>query len=234
MVRKPRRPIPAARIARRRTVVTSSIERVSAYKELSPWAVFAFSELSRILFLAVFFGGKWLFEVRPLTPDARLPTFQRVNPEDPRVKLQQSSVSDDDPVRDRLRKEVLDYAKALRDDPCNKTLRAHYVKAAIDYVRAWISIAPCLGTHTCRGSDSPLMDRAAHAFGSPRDLRVRDAMQAVHAKGIFGPADFPKDTVRLVADLAADGSINPAAETREFRHIKAQFGDPPQRADCGH
>jgi hypothetical protein len=187
-----------------------------------------------VLFLAVFFGGKWLLEVRPLKPDPRLPTFQRVNPDDPRVKLEQSSVSDDDPTRDRLRKEVLDYAKALRDDPCNKTLKTHYVKAVIDYVRAWSSIAPCLGTQTCRGSDSPLVDRAAHAFGSPRDLRVRDAMQAVHAKGIFGPADFPKDTVHLVADLAADGSVNPLAETREFRRIKAQLGDTAQRADCGH
>jgi hypothetical protein len=187
-----------------------------------------------VLFVAVFFGGKWLLEVRPLKPDPRLPTFQRVNPNDPRVKLQQSAVSDDDPTRDRLRKEVLDYAKALGDDPCNKTLKTRYIRAVIDYARAWISIAPCLGTRTCGGSDSPLIDRAAHAFGSPLDLRVRDAMQAVHAKGIFGPADFPKDTVRLVSDLAADSSINSAEETKQFRHVSAQFGDSPRRADCGH
>jgi hypothetical protein len=187
-----------------------------------------------VLFVAVFFGGKWLLEVRPLKPDPRLPTFQRVNPNDPRVKLQQSAVSDDDPTRDRLRKEVLDYAKALGDDPCNKTLKTRYIRAVIDYARAWISIAPCLGTRTCGGSDSPLIDRAAHAFGSPLDLRVRDAMQAVHAKGIFGPADFPKDTVRLVSDLAADSSINSAEETKQLRHVSAQFGDTPRRADCGH
>ena len=41
-------------------------------------------------------------------------------------------------------------------------------------------------------------------------------MQAVHAKGIFGPADFPKDTVHLVADLAADGSLRPDT-ARVFR-----------------
>jgi hypothetical protein len=193
-----------------------------------------FVAIVAVLFLAVFFGGKWLLQVKPLKPDARLPTFQRINPDDPRVKLEQSSASDDDPVRDRLHKEVLDYAKALGDDPCNKTLKAHYINAVIDDTRAWISIVPCLGTHTCSGSDSPLLDRAAHAFGSPLDLRVRDAMQAVHAKGIFGPADFPKETVHLVATLAADPSINPAEETKEFRHVKAQFGDAPQRADCGH
>ena len=140
-----------------------------------------FAGIVVVLFLAVFFGGRWLFEVRPLKPDGRLPTFQRVNPDDPRVKLEKSSISDDDPTRDRLRKNVLEWAKPLKDDPCNKTLRAHYVKAATDYALAWISIAPCLGTQTCGSWDSSLTERARHACGSPLDLRVRDAMQAVHA-----------------------------------------------------
>jgi hypothetical protein len=187
-----------------------------------------------VLFLAVFFGGRWLLEVRPLKPDPRLPTFQAVNPDDPRTKLEKTSVSDDDRTRDRLRKEVLDYAKPLSDDPCNKTLRAHYIKAVNDYARAWIGIAPCVGTQTCGSSDSSLIERAQHAFGTPLDLRVRDAMAALHAKGIFGPADFPKDTVHLVAELAADPSVNSARETKEFRRVKAQLGDMPQRTDCGH
>jgi hypothetical protein len=193
-----------------------------------------FAGIVAILFLTVFFGGKWLLEGRPLKPDPRLPNFQQVNPEDPRIKLEKTSVSDDDPTRDRLRKEVLDYTKPLGDDPCNKTLRAHYVKAVTDYARAWISIAPCLGTRTCGGSDSPLIERAAHAFGSPLDVRVRDAMAAVHAKGIFGPADFPKETIRLIGELAADPSINSAKDTKEFRRVKAELGDTPQRTDCGH
>jgi hypothetical protein len=192
-----------------------------------------FAGIVVVLFLAVFFGGRWLFEVRPLKPDARLPTFQRVNPDDPRVKLEKSSVSDDDPTRDRLRKDVLEWAKPLKDDPCNKTLRAHYVKAATDYARAWISIAPCLGTQTCGSWDSSLTERAHQAFGSPLDLRVRDAMQAVHAKGIFGPADFPKETIHLLAALAADPSINPPEQTKEFRHVMAQRDDTPRRVDCG-
>lgn len=121
-------------------------------------------------------------------------------------------------MRDRLRNEVLDYAKALADDPCNGTLKAHYIKAVTDYARAWISIVPCLGTHTWGGSDSRSLDRAAHAFGSPLDLRVRDAMRKVHAKGVLGIGDFPKDTVSLVSEMAADGSINPNADPR-FRSI---------------
>lgn len=171
-----------------------------------------------VLFLAVFLGVKWLFEVHPLQPDSRLPTFHHVDADSPRIKLEQSSVSDNDPTRDRLRSEVLDYAKALGDDPCNGVLKAHYIKAVTDYARAWISIAPCLGTHTCSGSNSPNMDRAARAFGSPLDLRVRDAMHKVHAKGVFGIGDFPKETVSLVSELAADGSINPAADPR-FRRV---------------
>lgn len=178
-----------------------------------------FATIAVVLFLAVFLGGRWLLQVRPLQPDARLPTFQHVDADSPRIKLEQSSVSDNDPTRDRLRNEVLDYAKALVDDPCNAVLKAHYVKAVIDYARAWISIAPCLGTHTCGGSDSRYIDRAAQAFGSPLDLRVRDAMRKVHAKGVFGIGDFPKDTVVLVSQLAADGSINPAADPNVVRRM---------------
>ena len=62
------------------------------------------------------------------------------------------------------------------------------------------------------------MDLAAQAFGSPLDLRVRDAMQKVHARGVFGIGDFPQDTVALVSQLAADGSVNPHADPR-FRSM---------------
>jgi hypothetical protein len=185
------------------------------------------------LFLAVFLGMKWMLTVKPLQPDARIPTFHRVDKDSAEYKLQQSSVSDNDPTRDRLRNEVMDYAKALADDPCNQILKANYIKAAVAYVRAWIAIVPCLGTQSCRGTDSTLLDRGAQAFGSPLDLRVREAMQRVHAKAVFGSADFPKDTVFMVAGLAADASINSVAETREFRHVSSQFGDDT-RQDCGH
>jgi hypothetical protein len=144
-----------------------------------------------ILFIAVFFGGKWLLEVRPLRASAWLPTYHRADKQDePHLKLEKTSASDNDPTRDRLRTEVLDYAKALGDDPCNGILKMHYIKAVTDYVRAWISIAPCLGTHSCRWSDSPRMDLATRAFGSPLDLRVRDAMQKVTARACSASATF--------------------------------------------
>jgi len=199
-------------------------------------ALLRFAGLTAGLFVAAFFGVQWLFAVKPLTPDARVPTFQHVDTTMPRYQIEQSSVSDNDPTRDRLRNEVRDYAKALKDDPCNPVLKANYIKAVTAYARAWIAIAPCLGTETCRNADSAQLDRGRQAFGSPLDLRVREAMAAVHAKASFGPADFPKDIVHLVANLAADSSINSAEETKEFRRVKAQLGGDEggaRRQDCG-
>ncbi len=171
-----------------------------------------FFGLAAGMFVAVYFGMHWLLTVRPLQPDARLPTFHHVDTNDPRYKLEQTAVSDDDPTRDRLRHELLDDAKYLADDPCNDMLKRSYIKAANDYAHAWLSIAPCEANHTCRGSDSPAMDRAAQAFGSPLDLRVREAMQKVHSKRIFKLGDFPNDTALLIANLARDGTINPLAD----------------------
>jgi hypothetical protein len=196
-----------------------------------------FFGLAAFMFAAVFLGVSWLFRVEPLKPSARIPTFHQVDKDDPLQKLAQTSVSDEDPTRDRLRHDVLDNAKALSDDPCNSQLKRWYIKAVVAYARAWISIAPCVATRTCGSGDSQKLDRAEQAFGSPLDVRVRDAMTHLHAKGIFGPADFPKDTARLVAELAADGSINSAADTKEFRHMEARLGGgdaPTSRQDCGH
>jgi hypothetical protein len=222
-----------------------------------------FLGLAAGMFAAVFFGMKWLFTVHPLKPDARLPAFQQVDKDSPRFQLEQSSISDDDATRDRLRHEVLDGAKALDDDPCNDVVKGHYVKAVNDYARAYVAIAPCLGTRSCRASDSAKIERAQHAFGSPLDRRLREAMIKVHAKATFKLGDFPNDTAPLVAEMAADSEINPrvnpppsdgAIDPRDPRaysrlngkdavqpqrgmpigEIRAQLGDPRQRRDCGH
>lgn len=211
-----------------------------------------FLGLAAGMFAAVFFGMRWLLTVHAMQPDARLPTFQQVDKDSPRFQLEQSSISDDDPTRDRLRHEVLEDAKSLNDDPCNPTLKARYIRAVNDYAHAWISIAPCLGNHTCHsGADSALMDRAAHAFGSPLDHRVREAMVAVHAKASFKLGDFPNDTAVLVATMARDGSINPLVAAQAtalgpvnaqndprphpgIAEIRARLGDTDNRQDCGH
>jgi hypothetical protein len=190
-----------------------------------------------VLFFVGFIGGKWLLtelQMQPLQPDPRVPTFHHVDPDSARMKLEQSSESDDDPTRDRLRNEVLDYAKAFADDPCNQVLKTNYIKAVVAYVRAWQSIAPCLAIRSCTSWDSAKLDLASKAFGSPLDHRVRDAMQAAHAKATFGTGDFPKDTARMVADLAADDSLNSAPETKQFRQVSVQLRGTSERQDCGH
>lgn len=201
------------------------------------------------MFAAVFFGMKWVLTVQPLKPDARLPTFQRVDINDPKYKLQQSSITDGDATRDRLRMELLDYAQSLASDPCNEPLKKHYIEAANDYARAWISIVPCIRTQTCGQSNSQKLDLAAHAFGTPMDHRLREAMRQLHAKGLFKLGDFPDDTAFLVAELAADGAINPRvarttgngpvnAQNDPRRHpsfdeIRARLDDTPPQNVCG-
>jgi len=200
------------------------------------------------LFAAAFVGTKWLFTVHPLKPDARVPTFQRYDRDSPRAQLEQSSVSDNDATRDRLRNELLSDAKALDADPCNDALKAKYIKAANDYMRAWLAIAPCLKTQTCRNADWSSIELAGKAFGTPLDHRVREAVQQVHAKGVFKFGDFPNDTARMMAEFAADPGINPAlvnqttngpvnAHNDQRPHpgiaeIRAQLG-APQPQICG-
>jgi len=196
-----------------------------------------FLGLAALMFAAAFLGMNWYLRVEPLKPDSRVPTFERVDADSPASKLAPSSISDGDRTRDRLRHEALDYAKALSDDPCNPAVKHFYIKAVAAYARARLSIAPCVATRTCGSSDAQKLERARQAFGSPLDVWVRDAMAHIRTKGIFGPADFPKDTVRLVAQFATDGSINSAADAKPFRRVQARLdpgAGPAPRQDCGN
>ncbi len=103
-----------------------------------------FFGLALSMFVAVFFGMRWLLTPQSLQPDARIPTFQRIEPDSPRAQFEASSMSDNDTTRDKLRHAVLDDAKALNDDPCNNALKQHYVEAANNYARALTSVVPCL------------------------------------------------------------------------------------------
>ena len=207
-----------------------------------------FFGLAAFLFAAVFFGTKWFLTVEPVKADARLPTFHQVDPDSPQRQLMSNSISDNDETRDRLRHAVMDAIKALDADLCNRILKAHYIEAVNAYARGWISIVPCVGSRTCGSSDPQKLDRAAQAFGSPLDHRLREAMQRVHRKTMFRLGDFPNDDAPLVAQLAADGAINPLAvhavsngpvnaqnDQRphpSFAEIKSQLGDDDNFQDC--
>ena len=173
-----------------------------------------FLGLVACMVLAAFFGMRWLVAAPAVTPDAPLP-LQRADPNEQRPNSDQSSfTSDDDSRRDVLRQAVLETAKLFGDNPGDAAMKARYAAAATDYARAWLSIAPCVGTMTCCPSDGPRLDRAKKAFGTPRDRRVRDAMRKAHATGGLSSADFPGDAVALVAEMAGDPAINAVAITK--------------------
>jgi hypothetical protein len=173
-------------------------------------------------FIVTFAAAFWLVVPRPLKPEL-LPAWHRVDVESPRFKMENSYATDSDAVRDKLRQAVLEAADDLLREPCNDVMKARYIEAATNYSRAWLSIAPCVGTGRCGSSDGPLLDRAQKAFGAPLDRRVREAMVKAHDTGALQEGDFPKDAVTLVAKLARDPIINPSAEpsikqaTREMR-----------------
>jgi hypothetical protein len=186
---------------------------------------FRFVSVAFALFIVAYFGIRHLTAVQPLKPDARVPTFHKVDVNSPRFKMEQSFASDNDATRDKLRQAVLESAKALGDEPCNSVLKASYIEAATAYARAWLSVAPCVGKRTCGSADERKLDLAQKAFGSPLDHRVREAMERLHGAGIFVTADFPKDAVVMVAQFARDATINPYADPR-IKSVFAEMRDP--------
>jgi hypothetical protein len=165
-----------------------------------------------IALLAFAYWAQSMLAPRPLKPDARVSTFHRVDVDSPRYQVESSHASDEDSVRDALRHSALDAAQALADDPCNKAIKAHYIDAATNYARAWLSVASCVGTCS-RGSDEHLrrLDLAQRAFGSPLDHRVWEAMAKAHQTDALVEGDFARDVAERVAELAADPVINPHA-----------------------
>jgi hypothetical protein len=160
-----------------------------------------------------------------LKPDARIPTFQPVDPNSRHrmMEVETFGGGDNDSARNELRRAVLEAATKLRVRPCDAEVKARYVKAATDYARAWLSIVPCVGTRTCGESDEARLDQAQKAFGTPLDRRIQDAMAEAHRTGVIETGDFPKDIVELLAGMARDPTINPRAASfiqdsaRDFR-----------------
>jgi hypothetical protein len=167
-----------------------------------------------LVLFVVSYAAVHFFVVRSLKGNPRLPAFHTVDRDSLSKQVEDSHASDTDAVRDGLRWAVLDSAESLSTEPCNDRLKTRYVEAATSYARAWLSVAPCLGTRTCGSADDPLIRRASEAFGSPLDHRVRDSMKKVHATDAIREEDFSPDIVRHVALLASDPLINPSADPK--------------------
>lgn len=184
------------------------------------------------LSMAALFTARWVPtpSVQSLKPDPRLPTFHRVDLNDPREKVEASFVSDNDPERDSLRRAVLDAADELKGDPCEDSLKARYIVAAVNYARAWLKMSPCVGTRTCGQSDIARLEQTQKAFGTPADRRVRDAMRRVHMSGAILKGDFPADAAVVLANLAPGPGINPNASP-EYEEMMEALGQTCRPSD---
>lgn len=174
-----------------------------------------------LLFLS-FAAVQWLFSVRQVMPNAKIPTFHRVGTsDDPRYNQEDAFASDTDEVRDGLRRVLQNTGNNLLANPCNGYLRDQYIAAATKYARAWLSISPCL--QRCNSKELARLELAQKAFGTPFDKTVRELMRRIHDTDTIRPDDFGKDVVVTVAQMAGDAVINPLADpgarqsVREFR-----------------
>lgn len=163
--------------------------------------------------------AQWLIP-RQLMPNAKMPSFHRIGTsDDPR--LNQPNDSDDDEVRDGLRRDVLTAADDLRESPCNDYMRDRYIAAATKYARAWLSIATCFPHCNPNGKEGDQLDRAAKAFKTPFDDRVTSAMARVHQTDTIRDGDFAPDVALWVAMRSRDIAINPTASAANRTSARA-------------
>jgi hypothetical protein len=180
--------------------------------------------------LVSFLAFRWYLTPRPLPPSAAIPTFHEVNVNDP-GPAPEKLAREKDAVRDGLRQAALGAAETLSMDPCNPVLKASYVKAATAYVRAWLSIAQCIGTASCAQSDAGRIEQGAQAFGTPLDRSVRAAMAKAHKTGVLATADFPPDVIRLLSQIANDPMLDPRASPK-YLEVSEALGDTHPSVAC--
>jgi hypothetical protein len=176
-----------------------------------------------LLFLS-FATLQWLFSVRQVMPNPKIPTFHRIGTsDDPRYNQEDTSESDRDEVRDSLRRVLLNTGNNLLANPCNDYLRDQYIAAATKYARAWLSISPCL--QRCNSNELAKLELAQKAFGTPFDKSVREVMRNIHDTDTIRQGDFGKDVVVTVANMAGDATINPLADPDVRKSVK-EFRSP--------
>jgi hypothetical protein len=183
---------------------------------------YRFTVLAVALLFLSFATMQWLFTVRQVMPNAKLPTFHRIGTsDDPRYNQEDAFESDSDEVRDGLRRVLLNTGNNLLASPCNGYLRDQYIAAATKYAHAWLSIAPC--EQRCDSKGWARLELAQKAFGTPFDKTVRDLMRRIHETDTIREGDFRQEVVVTVARMASDAVINPSADPaarqtfKEFR-----------------
>jgi hypothetical protein len=194
-------------------------------------ASYRFMAVAIALMFASYATVQWLMIPRQLMPNAKLPVFHRIGTSDDPRENYDPNASDNDEVRDSLRKAVLATANDLRENPCNDYMRDQYIAAATKYARAWLSIAPCFG-HCTSNKESAQLDLAKKAFDTPLDDSVTEAMVRVHETDTIRQGDFAPDVERWVAGRSRDILLNPAANPaarKSARERRVQLSCRPDK-----
>jgi hypothetical protein len=161
---------------------------------------------------AAFLTVKWFGAVGPiLGPNGRLPVFEPRMKEGNRLRRDwenaKTSQSDDDPKRNALRLELLQAANAYALSPCDATMKKNLVEALTAMTVAWAELAGCRdGVMSCTR-----LDDARMAFGTPMDVRVREAVGAAIAKGGIAREDFSPAVRNLALEFRVAQGGGPAA-----------------------
>jgi len=155
------------------------------------------------LFALTFVGVSWAKQgfpvlavsVEPLRPDARIPTFEESVQKGIRKDWEnsQTSQSDGNQERDKLRQELLQASTGYELSPCGDATKRDLVAAMTDYTNAWFNMANCTpGVGGCpSGNKSDRLDAAAAAFKTPADVHVHEALRKAIEQGGITPEDFP-------------------------------------------
>jgi hypothetical protein len=170
------------------------------------------SGFSIALFALAFIGISWaskgfpMIGVRavPMKPDARVPTFEQSVAKGLREEWEASKTAqgDGDPRREALRLAALQAANAFELSPCDATMKKNLVDALSAYAKAWTEMAGCK-SGICSGDDHRI-DKAAGAFSTPADMRVRAALRAAFEKGGVSRNDFSPSLRLWVTMLVGD------------------------------
>jgi hypothetical protein len=153
----------------------------------------------------------WRIQAVPLQPDARVPTFAQRMQEGKGIRKDwensKTSQGDDDAKRNARRLALLQAANAYALSPCDAGMKKNLVDSLTAYTMAWAEVAGCRnGAMSCTR-----LDEAQEAFGTPLDVRVREAVGAAVAKGGIGREDFSTAVRNVALQFQVSQTDEPAA-----------------------
>jgi hypothetical protein len=127
----------------------------------------------------------------------------------------------------RIRDDVIAWAKTYQRPACGQDVRWNYVSAATKYAEALMRAAGCSNFPRCPMSEGQL-NRVWQANRSPDDQRVAEAMAAAHSAGGLSDRNFRGDVgraARVIAgrEFASGSSPDCVASNSGNRRFRVRF-----------